>query len=96
MAKLTLQQKFLKALTEVKGETIVKELSGCVVLTRTQSVTGGAVPAKSYWFIGSNGSVRFGDSRTNSRPLRADMKALLLSWGSRDAIDSIIEKGAQQ
>jgi hypothetical protein len=71
MAKDSLQTRYRRAL-EARGEEFVKELKGCVVMTRIPE-------SGSFYFLGSAGSVRFGSHRTGSIPVSDAFKERLLS-----------------
>jgi len=64
----TLRERFIAGL-QLRGETEVKRLTGCIVYTRK---IGG------FYFLGSSGSVRIGTNRTTSVPISDRFKGELL------------------
>lgn len=68
MAK-KLQDRLLEALLK-SGETVVKQLTGCIVVSRKK---GG------YYYIGKAGSLRFGETRQSSIPCSIKLRQVLLN-----------------
>ncbi len=68
MAKKTLQERFIAALTAERYER-VKETHKYVVFRRD---------AEYYYYVGKSGSLRFGRTVTSSIPVRNSFKAVLL------------------
>lgn len=73
MAK-TLQEQYHAGLLKY-GETEVKRLSGCIVMTRTKI---GGTPVLGFYYLGKSGSVRFGQTRAASIPSSGSFKDMLL------------------
>jgi hypothetical protein len=67
----TLQDRFLLAL-QARGETEVKRLTGCIVVTRSKD--GG-----DYYYLGKGGSLRFGKTRAGSYACGQRFRDLLLA-----------------
>lgn len=67
-----LQDKFLEALLN-RGETTVKQLTGCVVVSRK---------AGGYYYLGKAGSLRYGPTRLGSATVSKKFKRSLLETTS--------------
>jgi hypothetical protein len=77
----TLQERFAAAL-ETRGETLVKKTSKYWVYTRTRAITNASFIRTSevtYFYLGRAGALRVGRTSSESRPVRPDLKAQLLS-----------------
>lgn len=67
MAK-KLQDQYLEALQK-NGETVVKHLTGCIVVSRK---------AGGYYYLGKSGSLRYGVTRVGCVPASNKFKQMLL------------------
>lgn len=82
MAK-TLRELLVSALTE-RGETVEKHLSRCVVMTRKRTLFGDKpVTNESHWYVGVNGSLRYGQTRGGSVAVDEILKKRLLVESGR-------------
>ena len=83
----TLREQFRSAL-EAKGEKFVQHLSRCDVLTRTKTLSGRPIPYTSFWYIGVNGSLRYGKTRGESYAVPEDIKRRFLAGETLRTLES--------
>ncbi len=91
MAATTMLKKFEAALA-ARGERLVKVTARYRVWTRTSSLGDNRIrPAgvpEMFYYLGSNGSIRIGQTATDSRPLVETLKLSLLKAGEAELVEA--------